>query len=434
MKSVDASIAIYWDFENLHAALFDAKNGPGAYSGRKSYAQRFRTQKFVDVRAVLRFAATKGRVTINRAYGNWAMLNVYQHDLLAGSVDLVQLFPPGSSAKNGADIRLCLDALEDCGARPRLSTIIIVGGDSDYMPLAHKLKGAERWLVGIGARGSTNRHWAGICDEFRYYEDLIGQAIESPSVNVHHTVRDAGLAEASAAAESTPFANGSDGDALLAASVEPRVLGSDKPIETAAAEARTPVEVGVHGMHPNSEVRGPTAEADAGAFTDSLQVADALTDSLPESNLAPEPVVDEANRSLAGLSENPVERRPLKRVRKPASEINEAVRLGLARTSHVSVLRKRKLVKRADANDSLASVRLIEPDSPEAGSEPAAPPACSSGASDVSSGIASEHPGEGKLEAKSDAGEEAPSLWAGRNAPCPCGSGFRYKECHGRLT
>lgn len=373
MKSVDASIAIYWDFENLHAALFDAKNGPGAYSGRKSYAQRFRTQKFVDVRAVLRFAATKGRVTINRAYGNWAMLNVYQHDLLAGSVDLVQLFPPGSSAKNGADIRLCLDALEDCVARPRLSTIIIVGGDSDYMPLAHKLKGAERWLVGIGARGSTNRHWAGIGDEFRYYEDLIGQAIESPSVNLHHTVRDAGLAEASAAAESTPFPKGSDGNVFLAASFEPWVGGSDKPIETAAAEARTPVEVSVHGMHPNSEVHEPIAEAEteAGGFTDSLQVAD----SLPEPNLAPEPVANESNRSLTGLSENATERRPIRLVKKTTSEIKEADRLGLARTIQVPVRRKRNFLKRADVEDSLTSVGLMETDSPEAGSELAAPPA-----------------------------------------------------------
>jgi preprotein translocase subunit SecA len=29
-----------------------------------------------------------------------------------------------------------------------------------------------------------------------------------------------------------------------------------------------------------------------------------------------------------------------------------------------------------------------------------------------------------------------PSTWrnAGRNAPCPCGSGKKYKHCHGRLA
>ena len=83
------------------------------------------------------------------------------------------MFPPGASAKNGADIRLCLDALEDVTRLGHVGTVVVVGGDSDFMPLAHKLKAAGVALVGVGARANTNRHWARSCREFVFYDTLV---------------------------------------------------------------------------------------------------------------------------------------------------------------------------------------------------------------------------------------------------------------------
>ena len=97
------------------------------------------------------------------------------------------MFPPGGSAKNGADIRLCLDAMEDMGRFAHIGTVIIVGGDSDFMPVSQKVKAAGRNLVGIGTRGSTNRHWAKSCHEFRYYDNLVDMPPEpdvSPALSV----------------------------------------------------------------------------------------------------------------------------------------------------------------------------------------------------------------------------------------------------------
>ncbi|HAL37751.1 MAG TPA: hypothetical protein DCP03_06380, partial [Polaromonas sp.] len=34
-------------------------------------------------------------------------------------------------------------------------------------------------LIGVGARKSTNRHWAKSCHEFRYYENLVESPVES---------------------------------------------------------------------------------------------------------------------------------------------------------------------------------------------------------------------------------------------------------------
>ncbi len=48
-----------------------------------------------------------------------------------------------------------------------------MGGDSDFMPVAQKIKAAGRTLIGVGSRRATNRHWAKSCHEFRYYETLL---------------------------------------------------------------------------------------------------------------------------------------------------------------------------------------------------------------------------------------------------------------------
>jgi len=173
----EPSVALYWDFENLHASLCEAKQ-EGAYSKQDN---RFRVQEpLIDIQAVVELAASFGPIAINRAYCNWQYFSRYRDALLQCAVELIQLFPPGGSAKNGADIKLCLDAMEDMGRFGHIGTIIIVGGDSDFMPVSQKVKAAGRTLIGIGARKNTNRHWAKSCHEFRYYENLV-EGIEDPA-------------------------------------------------------------------------------------------------------------------------------------------------------------------------------------------------------------------------------------------------------------
>ena len=173
MNGDQSTVAIYWDFENIHASRLDQTKGIGTYKQSRFSAQ----EPIVDVEALMEFAASLGSVAINRAYGNWQWFARYREVLLHNAVELIQLFPPGSSAKNGADIKLCLDATEDIIRFPHITTIVIIGGDSDFLPVSQKIKAAGKTLVGVGCEASTNRHWAHSCHEFRYYEKLL---IESP--------------------------------------------------------------------------------------------------------------------------------------------------------------------------------------------------------------------------------------------------------------
>jgi uncharacterized LabA/DUF88 family protein len=171
------SVALYWDFENIHAGLCDEKE-PGSYARQDN---RFKPQEpLVDIQAVVELAASFGPIAINRAYCNWQFFGRYRDALLQNAIELIQLFPTGGGAKNGADIRLCLDAMEDLARYPHLGTVVVVGGDSDFMPLAQKVKAAGRAIVGVGTRQASNRHWARSCSEFRFYEELVPPAGDEP--------------------------------------------------------------------------------------------------------------------------------------------------------------------------------------------------------------------------------------------------------------
>jgi hypothetical protein len=171
------SVAIYWDFENIHASLIDQLKGVGTY--RQS---RFTNQDpVVNVPALMEFCASFGSVAINRAYGNWQWFSRYREALLQHAVELIQLFPPGAAAKNGADIKLCLDATEDMIRFPHVTTIVIIGADSDFLPVSQKIKAAGRTLVGVGIEAATNKHWARSCHEFRYYERLLAEGDSPPA-------------------------------------------------------------------------------------------------------------------------------------------------------------------------------------------------------------------------------------------------------------
>ena len=86
----------------------------------------------------------------------------------------MQLFPAAAYGKNGADIRLAVDAVEDMFRLPDLTHVVIVGGDSDYIALAQRCKRLGRYVVGIGVAGRSSRSLAAACDEFVTYDALPG--------------------------------------------------------------------------------------------------------------------------------------------------------------------------------------------------------------------------------------------------------------------
>src|SRR5699024_10160118 len=82
---------------------------------------------------------------------------IYRSQLVARAVDLVQLFPAAAYAKNGADIRLAVDTVEDLYLMPDITHVVIVAGDSDYVPLAQRCRRLGRNVAARGGAAAPGR-------------------------------------------------------------------------------------------------------------------------------------------------------------------------------------------------------------------------------------------------------------------------------------
>lgn len=179
-EPVAARVAVYLDFDNIVISRYDQIHGRNSFQkdkakGLEQYSERL-ARATVDVGAILDFASSFGTLVLTRAYADWsADINAgYRGQLVARAVDLVQLFPAAAYGKNGADIRLAVDAVEDMFRLPDLTHVVIVAGDSDYIPLAQRCKRLGRYVVGIGVAGASSRALAAACEEFVVYDALPG--------------------------------------------------------------------------------------------------------------------------------------------------------------------------------------------------------------------------------------------------------------------
>lgn len=186
-EPVDARVAVYIDFDNIVISRYDQVHGRGQFMRDKSRGllapggadadlSEKLAQATVDIGAVIDFASSFGTLVLTRAYADWSapVNSDYRGQLVSRAVDLVQLFPAAAYAKNGADIRLAVDAIEDMFRLPDLTHVIIVAGDSDYIALAQRCKRLGRYVVGIGVAGSTSKSLSAACDEFATYDALPG--------------------------------------------------------------------------------------------------------------------------------------------------------------------------------------------------------------------------------------------------------------------
>ncbi|WP_066901654.1 NYN domain-containing protein [Mycolicibacterium houstonense] len=177
-------VAVYLDFDNIIISRYDQVNGRNSF--QKDKAKGLEPDKLikatVDIGAILDFASSFGTLVLTRAYADWsADVNAeYRQQLVGRAVDLVQLFPAAAYGKNGADIRLAVDAVEDMFRLPDLTHVVIVAGDSDYIPLAQRCKRLGRYVVGIGVAGASSRMLAAACDEFVVYDSLPGIPTSAP--------------------------------------------------------------------------------------------------------------------------------------------------------------------------------------------------------------------------------------------------------------
>mgnify|MGYP001300068044 CR=1 FL=1 len=148
----ESLIAVFIDFENLAIGL--------------------RPQKF-NPEVILRRFLEKGRIVHKRAYCDWGGYRSEVRDLHLHGIELIDIPQTRASGKNSADIRMVVDAIDLSYAKDHIDTFALVTGDSDFSPLASKLKENDRRVLGCGVRKSTSDLLINSCDEFFFYDDLV---------------------------------------------------------------------------------------------------------------------------------------------------------------------------------------------------------------------------------------------------------------------
>jgi uncharacterized protein (TIGR00288 family) len=190
-EPTDNRVAVYIDFDNIVISRYSQVHPKNRHDrlreyepveGNEAMSDRLHDAE-VDIGAVLDYATSLGTIAVSRAYADWSLpINRgYSDQLINRAVDLIQMFPTVKSMKNGADIRLAVDAIEDLFTLKDITHVVLVSGDSDYIALAQKTKKLGRYVVGVGVAGSVSATLAAACDEFVRYEDLPGV---QPSVPV----------------------------------------------------------------------------------------------------------------------------------------------------------------------------------------------------------------------------------------------------------
>lgn len=142
-------IALFLDFENL-------------VTNTGISASNFDLQPSLDR------LLEKGKVVFRRAYCDWSRFSDAKLGLHRFGVELIDVPPSTRAGKNGADMRLVIDALELCYARESIDTFVIASGDSDFCPLAYKLRENGRTVIGLAVKESTSPLFVNACDEFIY--------------------------------------------------------------------------------------------------------------------------------------------------------------------------------------------------------------------------------------------------------------------------
>lgn len=244
-QSGDGRVAVYIDFDNIIISRYDQVHGRGQFMRDRQKSKPAFEAKLaearVDLGAVIDYASSFGTLVLTRAYADWSSpVNAdYRGQLVGRAVDLVQLFPAAAYAKNGADIRLAIDVLEDLFRLPELTHVVVVAGDSDYVPLAQRAKRLGRYVIGIGVTGSIARSLAAACDDFVSYDDLPGVARDeaADATGEEDTTDEVGAETASASTAATPPATE---EAAEAAAAEPAPAKKRAPRRRKATTAAEP--------------------------------------------------------------------------------------------------------------------------------------------------------------------------------------------------
>ncbi len=153
ISQAETRVAFFIDFENFF-------NGVG---------KEFKIDPF------LKRVGEFGIVSIRKAYGDWHRYADHRMDLVNHGIEMIEQTSMTNAGKNGADIKMTVDALDVAFRHPEIKIFAIASGDSDFVPLVLKLREYGKTVLVVSSRSLASKVIQENCDQFIASETVIGK-------------------------------------------------------------------------------------------------------------------------------------------------------------------------------------------------------------------------------------------------------------------
>ncbi len=157
----DLFCAIYLDYENL------------AVSAGQSYPA---LDTPLSLGPIIDYAASLGDICIRKAYADWSVGECAADvkKLVKYGFEMRHLPQTSARGKNGADMDMALDVLEDMILLPHIGLFIIGSGDTDFIPLIRRLRARGKMVYVMGFDNSVGSVIKENCTKFQLLDELLG--------------------------------------------------------------------------------------------------------------------------------------------------------------------------------------------------------------------------------------------------------------------
>ncbi len=157
----EKNIAIYLDFENL------------VLSAEEVYPSK---TKPLLLGPLVDYIASKGNICIKKAYADWSkhIFSQYQRSLIGYGFEMIHLPGTTSQGKNGADVRLAIDAIENMASFEILDTFVVGSGDTDFISLIQNIRARGKSVIVLGFEHSVGALIKTSSSEFKSLDELLG--------------------------------------------------------------------------------------------------------------------------------------------------------------------------------------------------------------------------------------------------------------------
>lgn len=123
------------------------------------------------IKSVMNEISKYGKIVIARFYGDINNLSKDWHKTAQDyAIKPVHQYNV-ASGKNAADMAMALDA-QEMMYQEKVNLFFLVTSDSDFTPLAVKLREGGMHVIGVGKENNVSQAFRSACNEFKYFEYL----------------------------------------------------------------------------------------------------------------------------------------------------------------------------------------------------------------------------------------------------------------------